>query len=385
LPSGASQYTTQFIRCVAEKNRLKWSFYNFFASADRSAYVNVEFTGDKPVVPKTWSHHIVRFDSATGMIEYAVDGHIEAITYATITGREAGLTGFPGNEVYTPFIGLRGVFSLGSRYTGFMDEFRVHSSFVNQPFLQKFSSTGRLETRIIDLGAENSKVYRIDARGGRTSLQAARGSIEHQENGRFRFRDDTEMQFFIRAADNPYWWNNSPWLVFTPGIPVNVRGRYMQLAVDFYPSANGEASPYLEELRIRYTPTEAPVPPSSLVAVASDGSVQLRWRSSPDMETDGYLVYYGIRKGDYFGECAILGVSPIDAGKQNSLFIDGLKNGVLYYFAVAAYKVGNTMANAVELNGAAGLSGFTAQSSVIMHIGEFSREVTARPLEGLQF
>jgi hypothetical protein len=69
------------------------------------------------------------------------------------------------------------------------------------------------------------------------------------------------------------------------------------------------------------------------------------------------MVYYGTSRGEYFGEDAILGSSPINIGKRTNIHIDGLKNGVLYYFVIAAY------------------NGLNAS-----RIGEFSREVTARPL-----
>jgi hypothetical protein len=69
------------------------------------------------------------------------------------------------------------------------------------------------------------------------------------------------------------------------------------------------------------------------------------------------MVYYGTARGEYFGEGAIRGASPIDAGKRTSLRIEGLRNGVLYYFAVAAY-----------------------DRPEPFHGGELSREVSARPL-----
>jgi hypothetical protein len=174
------------------------------------------------------------------------------------------------------------------------------------------------------------------------------------------------MQFFIRASDNPYRMDEVVWRSFTPGadIPVEIQGRYVQLAIDFYPSADGETSPYLEELRIIYMPGEPPLPPQVVTATAVDGGVQLRWKNSPDTNTAGYLIYYSAARGEYFGEDALLGGSPIDAGKRNSLFIDGLKNGTLYYFRIAAYDRRD--------NGPLGY-----------HAGEFSREVTARPLAGL--
>jgi hypothetical protein len=71
----------------------------------------------------------------------------------------------------------------------------------------------------------------------------------------------------------------------------------------------------------------------------------------------GYLVYFGTASGEYFGESVIQGASPVNAGKKTSVRIEGLKNGILYYFAVAAYDRMNP-ANA----------------------GMFSREVMARPL-----
>jgi hypothetical protein len=80
----------------------------------------------------------------------------------------------------------------------------------------------------------------------------------------------------------------------------------------------------------------------------------------------GYLVYYGTEKDQYFCTDALPGASPIDAGMKNSLFIDGLKNGVLYYFRVSAYDRRNP------------------GDSQAFHAGEFSREVSARPLKGLE-
>jgi hypothetical protein len=173
------------------------------------------------------------------------------------------------------------------------------------------------------------------------------------------------MQFFIRASDNPYRWDQ-PWLSVIPGSDLgeSLKGRYIQLAVDFYPSANGEASPYLEELRITYFPDEPPLPPGQLTAVAMDGAVQLHWRNSPNHNTQGYLVYYGTSADDYFGEDAALGISPINVGNRTTIRIDGLKNGTLYYFRVAAYSHVNP-------------------ETLRFHAGEFSREVRARPLQGM--
>jgi hypothetical protein len=353
-------YAFQRILCVAAKNRLQWSFLDFFASPDGASHIDITLSGDSLVVPKMWSHHLIRFDASTGMLEYLVNDRIEAIVYATSSGREGG-------EVYTPIAGEGGSFVLGGRFSGLMDEFKIFSACVGRSSIQKYAPQGgRVETRAIDLGDESSSILKVEAAGGRTSEKGTRINSEFRENGRFRFPDDSEMQFFIGASDNPYRMEDRAWYSFTPGddIPAEIQGRYVQLAVDFYPSADGEASPYLEELRIIYIPGEPPLPPQGLTAVAVDGGVQLRWRNSPNTDTTGYLIYYSTVRGEYFGEDALLGPSPIDTGKRNSLFIDGLKNGTLYYFRIAAYNRRD--------NGPLGY-----------HAGEFSKEVTARPLAGL--
>jgi len=356
-PSGAD-YTVQRIHCFASRNRLQWSFVNFFASTDGSTYKNVRFSGNTPVVPKVWSHHLVRFDASTGMIEYLVDGSSETITYATDSGGES-------SEVFTPIAGSAGVFLLGERFMGLIDEFRIHRVCAGRSSVQRYApSGGRAVTAVVDLGENSSGVVRIDASGGRTSIKGTSINNEFRENGRFRFPDDAEINFFIRASENPYLLNNTQWISFTPGADLSgVCGRYVQIAADFYPSADGESSPYLDELHIIYLPGEPPLPPRNLTAVAVDGGVTLRWRHSPDANAEGYLVYYSSVRGDLFGEAGALGPSPLDVGKANSLFIGGLANGTLYYFRAASY------------------DRTTEDGSC--NIGEFSGEVTARPLEGL--
>jgi len=136
------------------------------------------------------------------------------------------------------------------------------------------------------------------------------------------------------------------------------RGRYVQLAADFYPGADGETSPYLSELRVIYKAAEPPPPPAYVTAVAKDGAVELTWRASASRDVGGYYIYYGTAKGEYLeSRC------PIDVGNKTSFLVEGLKNGTLYYFAIASY---NKPENEDRL--------------LIHEPGEFSREVAARPL-----
>ena len=359
MQGSSSNYSFQRIVCTASRNRLQWSFHNFFTSPDGTRSITIEMSGITAVVPRTWSHHLIRFDSNTGMIEYLVNGRTEAIEYATATRRESG-------EVFTPLTGENGSFVLGGNFIGLMDEFIIHNNYISTSASQKYPLRGgRIETRTVDLGAGNNGIVRLEASGGRTSIQNARVTGEFRQNGPFRFSDYSEMQFFIRTSNNPHLWENA-WQPVTPGTNLtgSINGRYVQFAVDFYPSSDGESSPYLEEIRLIYLPDPPPLPPANLTAVALDGAVQLQWRNSPNLNTQGYLVYYGTSSDNFFGEDAELGASPIDVGSRTSIRIDGLRNGVLYYFRVAAYS-------------------HHADSAASFHAGEFSREVRARPLQGL--
>jgi hypothetical protein len=375
-PRSPGTYLFQQIRCSVVKNRLQWTFHDLFTAPGGQETLSITLSGENPVIPKLWSHHLIRFDADTGLLEYLNNSRIEALTYTTAAGTEGG-------EIYTPIIGSGGELVLGKAYTGLMDEFRIHRRYAGQEGrefsaeggLEKYSPAGgRVETRTFDLGEDADRVLRLETLGGRITAQGSRTRNEYAGGGNLHFADNSTVQFFMRQGDNPYRWADEDWQAVRPGaeLPPEFRGRYVQVAAVFYPGSGGETSPYLEELRIVYSPGEPPRPPVRLNAVARDGAVELNWRQSAGSEIDGYLVYYGTAPGEYFGVGALWGPSPIDAGKRGTLRIEGLNNGTLYYFAVAAYHRSGAGRDGTRLSGpAAGL-----------RIGEFSQEVTARPLIG---
>ena len=88
-----------------------------------------------------------------------------------------------------------------------------------------------------------------------------------------------------------------------------------------------------------YTFDEVPSPlaPFTVIATPGDGEVTLSWSYSVDNTAGGYYVYYGERPGEYLGRTAAEGRSPIRAGNSSSFTVSGLRNGKIYYFAVASY------------------------------------------------
>ena len=362
-------FEQQSIQASIYRNHLNWTFENFFLSPGEGNSRTISFSGPA-LLNRTWSHHHIRFDSDLGLIEYMVDGRLEAVEYTTSSGREGG-------EVFMPLIGNDGRLVLGGRFTGMIDEFRIHRENSDSSRLTRFPSQGgRIETQALDLGRTNSQVRRIEAFGGRTGISRTANfnrnvRNEYTGNSTLRFSDHSEIKLFVRTSNHRYIWDDIPWIPINNGaaLPPALQGRFVQIAADFYPSGDCETSPYLSEIKVYFHAADPPSPPSNLIAVAKDGAVELSWRPSHSRNLGGYLVYYGTAQGEYFWDNG-LQKSPINVGNQTSIRIEGLRNGTLYYFTVAGYEV-----PLVEPEHLAPEFG-----RMLPEPGEFSREVAARPL-----
>src|SRR5271169_5788827 len=87
--AGHSQLLSQSLRCFMRDRKLVWDFQNLFRlpGADR---IPAKLAGTRQLLPRTWHHHLLRFDSREGLLEYRLDGLPEAILHVTDTGRETG-------------------------------------------------------------------------------------------------------------------------------------------------------------------------------------------------------------------------------------------------------------------------------------------------------
>ncbi len=328
-----SKTTTQQVSALFSRNRMVFAFTNFFAPPAGGAF-QLNLTGTSLLVPRTWSHHLVRFDSSTGLVEYLMNGVSEAAAYATSTGREGG-------AVHLPSVGTASPVTLGPNYTGLLDELRVSSAWVEVPNLGRYGlEPGAAVSPLVDLGWNNTRLRAVDAE--------------------IRTPGDSGAAFFFRTGDFPETWRpDSPeWRPFQPGrpLPEDARGRYAQVRIELYPDPRGTEGPVLSSLTLRYLPDPPPPPPGEVLAVPGDGRITIRWSRVPDADLSGYLVYYGPAPGGYHGRDAAEGPSPVDAGNATSLTLTGLANGRLYYVSVASY-----------------------DSVLPRRPGEFSREVSARP------
>ncbi len=307
----------QGIACSISKGKPSWDIVNLFQGLDGSA-LTLRLSSRSYLVPKRWSHHLLRFDSSSGLVEYLVDGQIEATAYATDTGHEDG-------SIYFPRTGNPGELSLGSDYHGLIDELRISPSFVEDPRLVLYLAKGaRIESPIIDLLHRGTALISVDVVASVNSSQG--------------------MEYLIRSGDSYAHWdqNSPPWQPFSPALklPAESHGRYVQIACNLYPDGPGMTSPQLSQIKLVYIPALPPPPPAKLSALARDTEVRISWTMAPDRELRGYKLYYGGAKGEYSGSEALQGPSPIDIGLVNSFSLTGLQNGKLYYFAISAYGPG---------------------------------------------
>ncbi|MBN2509387.1 MAG: fibronectin type III domain-containing protein [Spirochaetales bacterium] len=310
------EITHQELRVHVQGQRLVWEFENMFLPPDLSPFT-VTVRGLTLLIPRRWAHHLLRFDSSTGLLEYTLNGEPEGIGYATRSGREDG-------TVYLPKLGENPESNLtvGSYFTGLLDELRVSSRFVDRPSLYKLGTQkGSFTTRAIDLGYTNTRVLAVE--------------IDDNTPG------DSDIFYYYRVSNNLLDLNldRIPWVPFPSAgpFPGNVRGKYLQFYGELYPDGSQVHSPVLSNLAVTYEPDLPPLPPSGIRGEGGSNSITISWDPVPDEDISGYLLYYGEKPGVYFGQDAMEGASPVDVGNTRDFTLTGMENGKLYYFTLVSY------------------------------------------------
>lgn len=332
----------QILEASFVKNHLQWNFTNLFAGYAENGG-EITLSGSKTVIPGKWSHHILSYNAETGLLEYRVNGLVEDLKFITVTEQERG-------EIYPLMLGNSAVFEICPSYAGKIDDFRVLRSAITDTEEFFYQNQENYQT--------GWTAVRYTVEGGSfvsEPLEVLPGSqLTHLEANTI-VPEETAVEFFVRAGDNFYSWNQaSPaWIPAPAGKPIEgVKGRYFQVMVRMYPDGAGTVSPSVTSIDLHYEEQEPPLPPFYVKATAGNGYVDLSWSHTIDKSTS-YYVYYGEKPGEYLGRTALEGSSPVKAGVENSMRLTGLKNGRIYYFAIAS-----------EHNG---------------QIGPLSQEVYARP------
>ncbi len=305
----------QSFTCKIENRRLVWDFKNFFIDKFMDSIIETaySFTSITALLPEKWHHHIIRFNSKTGLLEYQVDGIPEAIIYITETGSE-------GSSVYTPVPNPGAPLLIAKNFTGLIDELLFTKSFTEDYSLSRYSNyTGTAISRIFDLINTGTVIKEI----------AAEYSTPENSGVYFYYRVSNALTSYLHL--------NSDWIPFVPNddtFDFN-QGRYLQLRIELLPDGTRNHTPSLSEITVTYEPDLPPSPPFELVAIPGSGEVILKWQHVRGLDIKGYQIFIGSEPNNYINNEGI--ESPIDVGYVNSYTIEGLTNGKLYYFAIITY------------------------------------------------
>ncbi|MDA3956126.1 LamG-like jellyroll fold domain-containing protein [Oceanispirochaeta sp.] len=319
LGRDGNEIYSQEILCHFINRRLVWSFSNVFQLPD-SPESHYEISGD-PVLPRQWNHHMLRYDSKTGMLEYLINGTPSAIIYTTESGNES-------NTVYTPRIGEEpGEIVIGSGFTGFMDEFRMERIFNENRSTNRYDLSGYGISPVIDLNFTDSRLNTLG------SIESSPGDSAvfpyYQITNSLMEAEDLVNSFQGEATILS---STSSWRPFGE-IDEKSRGRYLVLSFLLFPDMKNDVSPGLSFLKVDYTTSLPPLPPTYLNAQKDEsGRLKLEWNHSASPGVKGYLLYFGEKPGEY-----IYPGSPLKIEKENYTFIDGLSPFKQYFFSIKSY------------------------------------------------
>lgn len=319
----AGQVVYQLISTSFYKNKVMILFSNIFEGWTKNNG-DVNLNSSRSIIPNKWSHHLISFEEETGILEYRIDGQLEDIKYLTDTGHEGG-------SVFPAVMGVGANLKLCPSYTGLIDDFMITRSYFD------------LHQEEI---AENSEIrlpehFRTD--GGRFESKPVltkAGTVINSVTAEMNVPSQTDIKLYVRGGDNYFNWTSSypEWIPVKPGEKItNLSGMYFQVAGELYPDGGGKTTPSVTQIDVEYTTLPEPLPPYKIFAEKGDGQVTLTWNYSVDDTAGGYYIYYGNRPGEYLGRAAVEGASPVNAGNVTSYTLTGLKNGAIYYFAIATY------------------------------------------------
>lgn len=338
---GNQRMLSQEVSCRINNRSLIWNFRNFFLPIDRSES-SFQLKGEK-LIPRKWSHHMLRYHQETGLLEYLVDGVPSAVIHTTPSQHEEAEIYHPGIEQRqaTPLI-------LGKDFTGFLDELSLVRSLEETPSLLSYRNPGYYISPIQDLGYQDSPILEMDFQ------DQARGNsrIEYYY---FLSNHLDEAQQQVRLLQQREQPENflSQWTPCRTGtLDRSIQGRYLLLAALLYPDVGEEISPVLSSMKVVYEEHLPPIPPLNLRASLKEDGIQLNWDFSENSNIAGFLIYYGDRPGRYFGTNSPIRVS----GPVREYLLTGLEAHKTWYISMVAYN----------------------DSQPAQH-SDFSREVAIRP------
>ncbi len=321
----------QDIVISADEGKLRWEFRNLFILLEQDEEgiavldkKNMELTSRSEIIPRSWSHHMIRYDSRRGLLEYLLNGVSEALVYVTSGGLESGAS-------YLPYVGEQSqrILSIAPSFHGFLDDFRISRRWIEAPSLGVTeTSPGYAVVGPVDLEYDGIVLTGLDA----TYRTPGQTDVVISVAQRDAYNPLAENEYDITDS----WRRVAPGSMNDELIP-NGFGRYLYFRVDFLPDGTEENIPILQDISITYERDPAPPAPLRVTADSLDGAILLKWAEVLSQDVEGYLLYFGEKPNHYFGAGEVEIASPVDLGNADHYRLEGLENGKMYYFKLASY------------------------------------------------
>lgn len=376
------------------------SLYNMFRKPD-GTLKSVTLARGERLNKGEWYHFSLSFDRSSGRLSKHINDEEEDVIYMTSSGGAF-------SDVFIPLFGYideadgsaRGtdlpIAVIGRNYNGLIDEFRI--SYRHYRDLKNSTDIAVKKYK----GSEYAGRVPYNREGVITSPVKefpATGTSITDFSWEEILNPGTFIWMEFRVADKFFSDRDSSvkWYRIKPGQKKismmmgddgeYLRGKYYQWRAHLAASPEGESSPVMKKVIIKYKVDYPPVIPiSPEIAETGDRYVVLRWKKNVEADLGGYKIYYGTRKGMFDGIITAVNGRKIDnrmsegnyvsvridnavieenriIDSRNVLVFPSIENTVLYYFSVSAYDS-------------------YRENTVYNHESELSMAVHARPFAG---
>lgn len=375
-------------------------FYNMFRTPEGKLRSASLVRGER-LDKGEWYHFSLSFDRGSGKLAKFLNDNEEDVVYMTVSGGAF-------SEVYTPLFGYidsedgssRGtdlpLAVIGKNYNGLIDEFRISY----RHYRELKESTDIALNRYKGSGYAGRIPYNREGviTGPVKEFPTTGTSItdfsweEISVPGTFIWM---EMRISDRAFNDKD--TSIKWYKVNPGQKKiysmrgddgeYLRGKYFQWRAHLAASPEGDKSPVMKKVIVKYKADSPPtVPLSPEIAGTGDRYIILKWKRNVEADLGGYKIYYGTKKGTYDGIISVINGKKItnqmaqgnevtvkidnqaveenrNLDSRNVLIYPSIENTVLYYFSVTAYDT-------------------YKENTVYNHESELTSAIQARPFAG---
>jgi len=348
-----------------------------------------------------WYHFSLSFDRGSGKLSKHLNDSEEEVAYMTASGGAF-------SEVYTPLFGYvdseQGTNAgtdlplavIGKNYNGLIDEFRI--SYKHYDELKQSTDIALNKYK----GSEYAGRVPYNREGVITSPVKefpSTGTSITDFSWDEILKPGTFIWMELRVADRTFSDRDSSvkWYRVNPGQKgiysakgsdgEFLRGKYYQWRAHLAASPEGDKSPVIKKVTIKYKVDSPPIVPLSFeVGGTGDGYIILRWKKNVETDIGGYRLYYGTKKGAYDGIISTINGKKITnqmsdgnwitvridnavieenkaSDSRKALIYPSIENTVLYYFSVTSYDT-------------------YRENTVYNHESELSSGIQARPYAG---